>query len=105
MRARVAARQWSKASPARDGSGKLAYDTANVAPSASHPSIDNASGAPASSTVRVALSGLHGRAICNAASGTATLRQFKAGLHAASPHTDPNTSMLGPTAVHGLFIQ
>ena len=79
----MAARQWVSAAPTWAGSANAAWDTAKVAPSASQPTMDSSTGAPASSTVRVAWSGLHGRVMVKSASGSGTVRQFSAGLQPA----------------------
>ena len=83
-RASAAARQCASAVSARAGSGNAACEMAKVALSASQPAMASSTGKPAISTVRTAWSGLHGRVAVSAAPSSATLRQFRAGLHAAS---------------------
>ena len=80
----AAARQCASAVSARAGSGNAACEMAKVALSASQPAMASSTGKPAISTVRTAWSGLHGRVAVSAAPSSGTLRQFRAGLHAAS---------------------
>ena len=101
MRASVAARQCSSAT--RRAQGRLAWRTTRQ--TSRHRHHSSAARVPAVrppvQRCAPALSGLQGSMTCRAASGTATLRQFSAGLQAARA----TASAALATTIHRVFMQ